>query len=134
MRKNARASIQTSIQTSIQSGRVRTMPVLFLVWLLVLGTGGVVLPGSGSAGEVIQRTVRGTVVATNVEANPQIIVVRVLLPSKEEMIVGARVSVDTKITKGNQAAQLADLKVGQTAEITYLKTSEGLLAQSIRAH
>ncbi|MCP9449592.1 MAG: hypothetical protein NNA21_05965 [Nitrospira sp.] len=92
------------------------------------------MPGTSQASEVIQRTVRGTVVATNVEAKPQIIVVKVLLPSKEEMIVGARVSADTKITKGKQAAQLADLKAGQTAEITYLKTSEGLLAQSIRAH
>jgi predicted phosphoribosyltransferase len=92
------------------------------------------VPAMSHAGEAIQRTVRGTVVATNVEANPQIIVVKVLLPSKEEMIVGARVSADTKITKGKQAAQLADLKAGQMAEVTYLKTSEGLLAQSIRAH
>lgn len=113
--------------------RGRTLSALFLSGILAVSLAAAV-PIMSHAGEVIQRTVRGTVVATNVEANPQIIVVKVLLPSKEEMIVGARVSADTKITKGKQAAQLADLKAGQTAEVTYLKTAEGLLAQSIRAH
>ncbi|MCP9453527.1 MAG: hypothetical protein NNA23_12685 [Nitrospira sp.] len=108
--------------------------ILFLAGALALSVGVTGMPQTGQAGEAIQRTVRGTVVATNVEANPQIIVVKVVLPNKEEMIVGARVSADTKITKGKQAAQLADLKAGQMAEVTYLKTSEGLLAQSIRAH
>ncbi len=113
--------------------RGRTLSALFLSGILAASLAAAV-PIMSHAGEVIQRTVRGTVVATNVEANPQIIVVKVVLPSKEEMIVGARVSADTKITKGKQAAQLADLKAGQTAEVTYLKTSDGLLAQSIRAH
>ncbi len=113
--------------------RGRTLSALFLGGILAMSLAAAV-PAMSHAGEAIQRTVRGTVVATNVEANPQIIVVKVLLPSKEEMIVGARVSADTKITKGKQAAQLADLKAGQMAEVTYLKTSEGLLAQSIRAH
>lgn len=113
--------------------RGRTLSALFLNGILAVSLAAAV-PIMSHAGEVVQRTVRGTVVATNVEANPQIIVVKVLLPSKEEMIVGARVSADTKITKGKQAAQLADLKAGQTAEVTYLKTSDGLLAQSIRAH
>ncbi|MFN3682022.1 MAG: hypothetical protein ACK4VP_08290 [Nitrospira sp.] len=109
-----------------------TLWVLFLGVILAVSL--VAVPVMSQAGEVIQRTVRGTVVATNVEANPQIIVVKVLLPSKEEMIVGARLSADTKITKGKQVTQLADVKTGQLAEITYLKTSEGLLAQSIRVH
>lgn len=113
--------------------RGRTLSALFLSGILAASLAAAV-PIMSHAGEVIQRTVRGTVVATNVEANPQIIVVKVVLPSKEEMIVGARVSADTKITKGKQAAQLADLKAGQTAEVTYLKTADGLLAQSIRAH
>lgn len=114
--------------------RERTPSALFLVAIMIVGIVMTAVPLIGEAGEVIQRTVRGTVVAINVEANPQVIVVKVLLPTKEEMIVGARVSADTKITKGKQVAQLADLKAGQTAEITYLKTAEGLSAQSIHAH
>lgn len=122
------------ISLGSRENRVVTSTILFLAVILILGIVSTAMPQISQAGEVIQRTVRGTVVATNVEANPQIIVVKVVLPDKEEMIVGARVSADTKITKGKQAAQLADLKAGQTAEITYLKTPEGLLAQSIRAH
>lgn len=114
--------------------RVVTSTILVFAGVLALSILSTGMPQTSQAGEVIQRTVRGMVVATNVEANPQIIVVKVLLPSKEEMIVGARVSADTKITKGKEAAQLADLKVGQMAEITYLKTAEGLIAQSIHAH
>jgi len=81
--------------------------------------------------EAIHRTVRGTVMATNTAVVPQTIVVKVLLPNKEELIVGARVPTDTKITRDTQATRLADLKAGETAEITYLKSPDGLIAQSI---
>ena len=81
--------------------------------------------------ETIQRTVRGTVMATNTAVDPQTIVVKVLLPNKEELIVGARVPTDTKITRGTRAARLADLTVGEAAELTYLKSTDGLIARSI---
>jgi hypothetical protein len=84
-----------------------------------------------AAAETIQRTVRGTVTATNTADDPQTIVVIVVLPNKEELIVGARVPTDTKITRGKRAAKLADLKVGETAEIIYLKSPDGLIARSI---
>lgn len=83
------------------------------------------------AEETIQRTLRGTVMATNVDADPQTIVIRVLLPNEEEVIVGARVSQDTRITRGKQAVRLAELKVGEAAEITYLKAPDGLIARSV---
>jgi hypothetical protein len=83
------------------------------------------------AAETIQRTVRGTVMAANTAADPQTIVVKVILPNKDELIVGARVPTDTKITRGSRAARLADIKVGEPADITYLKTSDGLIARSI---
>ncbi len=86
---------------------------------------------SSSTGE-IQRTVKGTVVAVNVDADPQIIVVEVVLPNEVELVVGARVSTDTTIMKGKEAVLLADIQVGEEVNITYLKTSVGLIAQSIQ--
>ncbi len=83
------------------------------------------------AAETIQRTVRGVVTATNTAVDPQTIVVKVVLPNKEELIVGARVPTDIKITRGTRAIKLADLKVGEAAEITYLKSPDGLIARSI---
>ena len=69
--------------------------------------------------------------ATNPAVDPQTIVVKVMLPNKEELIVGARVPTDTKITRGKRAARLADLTVGETAQITYVKSPDGLIARSI---
>lgn len=84
------------------------------------------------AAETIQRTLRGTVMATNTAVDPQTVVVKVTLPNQEELIVGARVPTDTKITRGTRATKLADLKVGETAEITYLKSPDGLIARAIQ--
>ena len=100
--------------------------LIFAVGLMALAT-----PLTTVAVEAIHRTVRGTVMATNTAVVPQTIVVKVLLPNKEELIVGARVSTDTKITRDRQATRLADLKAGEPAEITYLKSPDGLIAQSI---
>jgi len=72
--------------------------------------------------------------ATNTAVAPQTIVVKVLLPNKEELTVGARVPTDTQITRGTRATQLADLKAGEAAEITYLKSPDGLIARSIHVH
>jgi hypothetical protein len=86
---------------------------------------------ANAATETIQRTVRGTVMAANTAVDPQTIVVKVILPNKEELIVGARVPTDTKIARGTKPTRLADLKVGETTEMTYLKSPDGLIAQSI---
>jgi hypothetical protein len=100
--------------------------LIFAVGLMVLTTALATI-----AAETIHRTVRGTVMATNTAVDPQTIVVKVMLPNKEELIVGARVPSDTKVTRDTHATRLADLKVGETAEITYLKSPDGLIAQSI---
>jgi hypothetical protein len=95
---------------------------------------GLVIPATSfatSAGENIQRTVRGTVMATNTAVEPKTVVVKVMLPNKEELIVGADVPAGTKITRGKRAAGLTDLTVGETVEMTYLKSPDGLIAQSI---
>ena len=100
---------------------------------LVFAIGFVALttPLATAATEAIQRTVRGTVMASNTAVEPQTIVVKVMLPNKEELIVGARVPTDTTITRGTRVTKLADLKVGEATEHTYLKSPDGLIAQSI---
>lgn len=99
---------------------------VFLMFAPVLGTS----PARGLT-ETTPRTVRGAVMATNVTVDPQTIVVKVLLPTKEELIVGARVPSDTKITRGKQVVTLAEVKSGETVDITYLKAADGLIARSI---
>lgn len=100
---------------------------VFLMFPLVLET----VPAKSLTAETTQRTVRGTVTAINVTVDPPTIVVRVLLPNKEELIVGARVPSDTKITHRNQVVKLGDIKAGETVDITYLKAADGLIARSI---
>lgn len=106
----------------------RTVCSLYLVFALGLA---LTPPLAAAETETIQRTVRGTVMATNTAADPPTIVLQVLLPSKEELIVGARVLTDTKITRGRKAAGLADIKTGEAADMTYLKSPDGLTARSI---
>jgi len=102
------------------------------LWLvLAAGFLSTLIPFADLFAESIQRTVRGTVIATNVTADPQIIVLRVTLPNKEEMIVGARVPTDTDITRGKQPAGLGDIKVGESAVVTYMKSPDGLTTKAI---
>jgi len=102
-----------------------------LCFLFAIGLVTVTTPLITGATETIQRTVRGTVMATNTAVDPNTVVVKVMLPSKEELIVGADVPTGTKITRGKRTARLADLTVGEVAVITYLKSPDGLIAQSI---
>lgn len=86
-----------------------------------------------AAPEGMVRTVRGEVVATNLNDTPHTIVMRVLLPNKEELTVGASVPPNTRITRAKQPATLADIKVGESVDLTYGKTRDGLVAQAIHA-
>lgn len=106
---------------------MRSMRWLFFAFGLVILT----TPLATVAGETIQRTVRGIVTATNTAVDPKTVVVKVMLPNKEALIVGADVPADTKITRGKKVARLADLTVGEAAQITYVKSPDGLIAQSI---
>lgn len=102
-----------------------------LCLMLVTGLMTLTPPFAIASTETVKRTVRGTVTATNITVDPQTIVVKVMLPNREELIVGARVPADVKIVRGTKAATLADLKRGEAAEMTYLKSPDGLIAQSI---
>jgi len=106
--------------------------ILCSLWLVfAIGLTPLTTPLATIAAETIQRTVRGTVLATNVAVDPQTIVMKVILPNKGELIVGTRVPADTRITRGSRAVRLADIKEGEAAELTYLKSPDGLIARSI---
>ena len=108
-----------------------TTKLCSLCLVFAIGFVALTTPLATAATEATQRTVRGTVMASNPTVEPQTIVVKVMLPNKEELIVGARVPTDTTITRGTRVTKLADLKVGEATELTYLKSPDGLIAQSI---
>jgi len=88
------------------------------------------IPAVAAADDLV-RTVHGRVLAVNVTDTPQTIVVQVILPDKQEMIVGADVPSDVGITKGKQRVGLADIKTGAHVAMTYIKNPQGLVARSI---
>lgn len=104
---------------------------VFALVLVFYGATNLVIPVVGYSEEAIQRTVRGTVVAANVDVDPKTIVVSVMLTNEQELIVGARVMLNTRITRGKETARLGDVKTGEGIELTYLKTPDGLIARSI---
>lgn len=110
------------------------MSKLLAAICLVGATGILLLTNSppSLAGETVTRTVRGTVVATDTSASPQTIVVKVPLPNKDVLIVGADVPSDARITRRGRTAKLENLKAGDKAELSYVKSEEGLTARSIR--
>lgn len=98
----------------------------------VLGLYGGLAPWSAAQADTAARTVQGKVVAVNLQSTPHIIVITVVLPSKQEMIVGATVGSDVAITKEKQAIGLSGIKTGQTVSLTYVKNQDGLTAKSIQ--
>lgn len=104
---------------------------VFALALIFYGAANLAIPVVGYSEEAIQRMVRGTVVAANVDVDPQTIVVSVMLPNEQELIVGARVMPNTRIARGKQTVRLRDVKTGERIELAYLKTPDGLIARSI---
>ena len=85
----------------------------------------------GVASQATLRIVRGEVVAINLKDDPHIIVVRVVMPNKEELIVGATVPPGTDMKRGKRAVTPADITVGERVVLGYLKQPSGLTARSI---
>jgi len=126
----ARSCTESSVPGEEGWFHMRTKAYLLSV-ALVCGLASLTIPVTSRPAETIQRTVQGTVVATDVTVDPPTIVVQVLLPHNEALVVGARVPTDARIVRGKQAARLADVKVGEKADITYVKTADGLIARSV---
>lgn len=79
------------------------------------------------------RTVHGKVVAVNVKDSPQVVVIKAMTPKQEELIVGATVAAEAKVTRGKQAIRLDALQPGESVDLTYVKHEGGLVARSIHA-
>ncbi len=90
-------------------------------------------PSVGAESKAAARTVRGEVVAVNVQDSPHTIVVRAMKGGKDELIVGATVGADTTIMRGKQPVDLSALKAGESVNLTYVKQEDGLVARSIHA-
>ncbi len=99
--------------------------------ILVVAMTVAVVPFATAASEGKVLTVKGEVVAVNLKVDPQIIVVKAMTQSKQELIVGATIEKGATITRGKKAAKLADIKVGEAVDLTYLKNADGLVARSI---
>lgn len=103
-------------------------------WLVVvLGFVTLCLPRTAVTAGPLVRTVAGEVEAVNLTTSPQVIVVKVILPTKEDMIVGATVGPDVPITRGKKRTSLAEIKTGDHIRITYEKHLDGIAAKAIHA-
>lgn len=111
------------MHTMLQRG-VSALMIVMTAWMM---------PISGAAaGSDVARTVQGEVVTVNLQSTPNVIVIKVLLPSKQEMIVGATVGAGVSITRGKEAIGLDGITAGQTVNLTYVKSENGLDARSIQ--
>lgn len=97
-----------------------------------LGLYGGLAPWSAAEADTAARTVQGKVIAVNLESTPNVIVVKVVLPTNQEMIVGATVGSGVAITSGKQTIGLDGVTPGQTVSLTYVKHDNGLDARSIQ--
>jgi hypothetical protein len=87
---------------------------------------------SATAKADLVRTVQGEVVVVNLNSTPNVIVVKVILPARKELLVGVTVQSGAVITRGKQAIGLDGIQAGQTVSLTYAKNDSGLDARSIQ--
>src|SRR5436853_4275728 len=99
--------------------------------ILVVVMPVVLVPFALAASEGKVLTVKGNVVAVNLKADPQIIVVKAMTQNKQELIVGATIGKGATITRGEKPVKLVDVKVGEVVDLTYHKNVDGLVARSI---
>jgi hypothetical protein len=107
----------------------RLMPA----WVIGILLGGLLCsPLAVEAGEGRIYKVKGTVVAVTLNQSPPIIVVNTPLTPKNLMTVGATVTPQTKILRGERKVALQTIKVGETVWLTYVKSPTGLYARIIK--
>jgi hypothetical protein len=89
-------------------------------------------PHSSEARQARTYKVQGTVIAVTLSQDPPLIVVRTPLGPRNHMTVGATVTAQTKILRGNKRVALNTIKEGESVWLTYAKTPRGVLAEMIR--
>jgi hypothetical protein len=88
--------------------------------------------GSAEARSGSTYKVQGTVIAITLNQTPPLIVVKTPLGPKNHMTVGAAVTAQTKIIRGNKRIALNTIREGETVWLTYVKGPGGVLAEVIR--
>jgi hypothetical protein len=76
--------------------------------------------------------VQGTVIAIALTQSPPLIVVKTPLGPKNYMTVGATVTAQTKIMRGEKRVALNTIREGDVVWLTYVKAPGGVLAEIIR--
>ncbi|MDO9116486.1 MAG: hypothetical protein Q7U39_00890 [Nitrospira sp.] len=104
---------------------------VFAYGLMLCLTAGLIESSALAESRVTMRIVQGEVVATNLKDDPPAIVVKVTMPNREELIVGATVPPGTHVSRGKRAVALAEIHVGEKVVLGYLKQPDGLTARSI---
>lgn len=102
-----------------------------MVWSIVILTGSMFFSSPSMAASQGTISITGTLVAVNISDTPNAIVLKALNKDKEELIVGATVHPEVDILRGTQKVSLKSLKVGETIQLVYSKTLEGLVAHTI---
>jgi hypothetical protein len=88
--------------------------------------------GSADARTGTTYKVQGTVIAITLSQSPPLIVVKTPLGPKNHMTVGATVTAQTKIVRGNKRIALNNIREGEMVWLTYVKAPGGVLAEIIR--
>lgn len=89
-------------------------------------------PLSSDAGGGRTYKVQGIVIAVALTQTPPLIVVKTPLSPNNDMTVGATVTAQTKIMRGQKRVALQTIKVGETVWLTYVKSEGGLFARTIQ--
>ncbi len=98
-----------------------------IILFLLLG----ILSPVAMAGGHITRWATGEVIAMDLEAEPNTIVVKTKNWKGQDFIVGADVEADTVIKIGDRAAALSDIKVGDIVDIVYVRNKR-VVAKTIK--
>jgi hypothetical protein len=88
--------------------------------------------GSADARTGTTYKVQGTVIAITLSQSPPLIVVKTPLGPKNHMTVGATVTAQTKIVRGNKRIALNNIREGEIVWLTYVKAPGGVLAEIIK--
>ncbi|GKS57709.1 hypothetical protein YTPLAS18_12360 [Nitrospira sp.] len=109
------------------------MRMALLAGVLLVLTGDPAWSGTVAEAAVsATHRVTGKVIARVTQERPNTIVLSTGT-GPAEVIVGATVGEDVSIRRGKKAVRLEQIRLGETIQLTYVKTSSGLVAVSIVA-
>ena len=105
--------------------------LVLVLGFLVIGQVAGFFQSIGEATDNI-ATLTGEVLAVNHKDSPQIVMMQVRVRGGKEMIVGALVQDETRISRKEKSVTLDQVIEGDTIVLTYERTKEGALARTIR--